>query len=86
MAAGRIPKPGSAEFAPCVSEDCGHVDCNRTREMAKQVCRYCQQVIGYDRGFYILPSEVPGRGELVHSSCHEDAIEAERGMSDVSAN
>jgi len=78
MAAGQLPRPGS-EFGPCLTEECGHIDCGQTREMAKQECRYCRKPIGYDRRFYILPSEQNAtRGELVHATCHEDAIVTEQ--------
>ena len=69
MAAGRLPKPGT-EFGPC--EECSHIDCAETRSMAQAVCHYCEEPIGYDRGFY------QSDGALVHSSCFEDAIEEER--------
>jgi hypothetical protein len=71
MAAGRLPLPGS-KFGPCL-DGCDHIDCNHTRTMAETICSYCEQAIGYDRGFYMLDEK-----KIVHSSCHEDAIEKER--------
>lgn len=76
MAAGTLPKPGS-EYGPCVDENCGHRDCDSTRKMLDAKCKYCHEAIGCERRFYILPTEQTGQVELVHASCHEDAIETE---------
>lgn len=77
MAAGRFDKPGT-KFGPCIDDSCNHRDCNLTREMVSQVCKYCKKEIGYDTRFYVLPFERDHtRGELVHALCHEDAIEEE---------
>lgn len=84
MAAGRFPQPGS-QYGPCADEGCGHKDCNETRKMALMRCKYCGKVIGYDRRFYILRTEKPGEGELVHALCHEDAIEKERAADILNA-
>lgn len=70
MAAGRLSAPGT-KYGPCEKE-CGHKDCAETRSMAQVVCHYCEEPIGYERGFY------KSDGDLVHSSCLEDAIEKER--------
>ena len=72
MATGRITQPGS-EYGPCVDENCGHLDCVETRNMAGMICHYCNKSIGYQRGFYNLDQP----DGLVHSSCYEDAIEEE---------
>jgi hypothetical protein len=67
MAPGRIQTPGTG-FGPCHFEGCGHSYCINAREIARSICRYCDQSIGYERGF--LKS---GNG-YVHQSCHVDAI------------
>ncbi len=72
MAAGRLPPPGS-EYGPCEDQTCKHIDCAETRRMAASVCRFCKQIVGYERGFYCEQD-----GSFVHSSCLEDAIDAER--------
>ena len=68
MAPGRIQTLGTG-YGPCHFEGCGHVDCIETREIARSICRYCDQSIGYERGFF-----KSGNG-YVHSFCHIDAIE-----------
>lgn len=72
MAAGYIQPPGS-EYGPC-KEECRHVDCAQTRTMAESVCKYCEQIIGYERGFYNLANhgDIP---VLVHSACHLQALD-----------
>jgi hypothetical protein len=77
MAAGYLPLPGT-EFGPCI-DNCEHIDCKQTRTMAETICHYCGKAIGYDRGFYILEEKI-----MIHSACHETAIEAEnKRLSDV---
>ena len=76
MAAGRLPKPGT-KLGPC-KDECKHIDCKKTREMAWSICKYCGIVIDYEKRFYILPTPDPQRVELVHAVCHEDAIESEQ--------
>lgn len=70
MTAGFLARPGSP-YGPCSNINCGHVDCKETRILAEQICRYCHKPIGYDRQFCRVP-------ELVHATCHEDAIATER--------
>lgn len=65
MASGILSAPGS-KFGPC-EQECSHVDCRKTREMASSKCRICGEVIGYDRRCYSEAS-----GVLVHASCLED--------------
>jgi hypothetical protein len=50
VAAGRIPKPGTA-VGPCIDE-CTHTDCAATREQADALCKACRKVIGYDVRYY----------------------------------
>jgi len=66
MAAGTLPRPGS-KFGPCAN-NCSHIDCAKTHEMAETKCRICGKPIGYETPFY-------NEGGLVHASCYEDEIE-----------
>ena len=66
MAAGMIAAPGT-EYGPCKGE-CGHIDCLATRNMAAEVCHWCDKAIGYDRRFYDCRHE--GNG-YVHAGCEE---------------
>lgn len=70
MAASRLPSPGS-EFGPCLDE-CQHRDCAETRKMAAEVCHYCGETIGYERGFFKTDEG------LVHSACLHEAVDQER--------
>jgi hypothetical protein len=78
MAPGRLQSPGS-EYGPCV-EKCFHLDCANTRTIAESNCEYCNEPIGYERGYYELfhQSDKPHERTIywVHSSCHQDAIDA----------
>jgi len=68
MAPGRLSSPGT-NYGPCTNVDCGHIDCADTRSMAEVICHYCNEPIGYERGFYYE------HHTLVHSSCAEDSVE-----------
>lgn len=82
MAAGRLSKPGS-EFGPCFN-DCKHLDCKQTREMAAYECLYCHKPIGYDTRFYLLPlARTVLPGELVHAACYEEIITLEQMRQDA---
>ena len=74
MAVSILPAPGT-EYGPCESE-CQHRDCAQTRQMATEVCRFCDKPIGFGVSFYDDPekpdSNVSG---LVHAICLEKAIE-----------
>lgn len=90
MAAGTLPKPGT-KLGPCKSKrdgvvkGCSHRDCLTTRRMAEEVCRFCGDMIGYDRRFYTDPQNtraVRGDSELsgpslVHADCLEDYYDKE---------
>lgn len=58
-----IQKPGS-EFGPC-EDECEHLDCKASRDMAETICRFCDEPIGYDRGLTREPEDE----RFVHSSC-----------------
>lgn len=72
MAAGYIAAPGT-EVGPC-EVPCQHRDCASTRLMAEGLCRYCNQPIGYETGFF---ADERHRGELVHANCELKAYEEE---------
>lgn len=86
MAAGTLATPGQV-YGPC-EEKCIHTDCLETRKQAAVVCRYCGDVIGYERRFYrVIPfkndppesrwtDSLGCEDALVHAICHESAIEA----------
>ena len=77
MAAGILPAPGT-ENGPC-EERCSHSDCATSRAMAKVVCHYCGEPIGYDRGFYSVGTiGVTDHTKLVHASCEIEAVEQPR--------
>ena len=76
MAAAALPKPGT-KYGPC-KKACEHRDCAETRRMVAQICHFCNTAIGYDRRFYTDPDN---RDQLVHASCLEDAVMAERKAS-----
>lgn len=67
MAAGILPKPGSAH-GPCVKA-CMHVDCADTRARAKSICLYCGSPVGFNVRIYQYGDYT------VHAVCHEDAAE-----------
>jgi len=81
MGYSMLSEPGS-EFGPC-KDGCDHKDCVWTRKTAESICRFCNEPIGYNRGFYV-DSEPPvvkdkkkvitGRIEesFVHSSCQQE--------------
>lgn len=75
MAAGVIQAPGT-EFGPC-KDECQHLDCKQTREMAAHICSYCSEAIGYERRFYNL-AKYDEPMDLVHARCREDDIEKQR--------
>lgn len=69
MAALTLPRPGT-EFGPCEDHFCGHSDCEETRRMAFEVCRFCDRYISYGKRFYNDPSPRYD-GALVHADCLE---------------
>jgi len=86
-----LPEPGN-DGGPC-KDKCDHTDCAWTRRAAESKCRFCNEPIGYMRGFY-LDSEQPVKSKknavlgqtdetFVHSSCQQEAIEKERLKSSV---
>ena len=50
MAYGRLPKPGT-EYGPCEDEQCGHSQCEQSRQMAAAICPRCGEPIEYERNF-----------------------------------
>jgi len=73
-----LPEPGKVvrgiEIGPCVDEDCGHKDCDKTREMARSECLICGEEIGYERRFYnkvVMKDGEEVKG-LVHANCVEE--------------
>lgn len=75
MAAAILSPPGS-DYGPCERE-CGHRDCQATRELAAEVCRICKITIGYETRFYREQNHPEG-GKLVHGLCLENEIDVER--------
>lgn len=78
MAWAFLPAPGSKndrgeEIGPCVDERCGHADCAQTRAMAGKVCGFCNEPIGYGRGFFAVDGNV-----LEHSACRMQYEEEQR--------
>lgn len=79
MASGTLAKPGSS-FGPC-EEDCEHTDCALTRKMAAEKCPLCLYPIGYETHFYeetLNKGEASERKALVHATCLDEAVEAQR--------
>lgn len=72
MASAVLPIPGT-EYGPCETE-CAHIDCAKTREMAAKRCRFCGEIIGFDRHFYDDDAAGAARGDLVHASCLETSV------------
>ena len=79
MASGFLAKPGY-EFGPCL-EMCEHFDCQKTRSMAEQRCRFCGQPIGFKKRFYTDPNDET-HSRLVHAVCieqdNDDALNGRR--------
>lgn len=73
MAAATLPKPGS-KYGPCKGK-CAHIDCAQTRQMSAETCRFCGDMIGYDKRFY---TDLDNRDKLVHAVCLEESVEQER--------
>lgn len=73
MAAGVLPAPGT-EYGPCDTPECGHRDCEATRETAVSLCSWCDEPIGYDTRYYHGDSP----GDYVHALCEELAIDEGR--------
>lgn len=73
MAASRLPQPGT-EFGPCENE-CKHIDCKQTREMAESICHFCQKPVGYETRFYQIDT-ILGL-QFVHAFCYEESLERE---------
>jgi hypothetical protein len=83
MAAGVLRGPGT-KHGPCANV-CQHFDCDETRRMAAEVCRFCRKPIDYGVAFYRDPDvpESPPRPRrasvaLVHAACLEDHYEKAR--------
>ena len=69
MAQGYLPAIGS-EYGPCEDETCGHTDCGIDRVHLEKVCRYCNETIGAETGFFQdVPDDKPAWSALVHSLC-----------------
>lgn len=68
MASLQLYPPGS-NAGPC-NALCDHAYCAKIRAMANTACKYCQDVIGYQRPFHKLSQkEQLGPTELAHVSC-----------------
>lgn len=76
MAASYLAAPGT-DAGPC-AEECQHTDCAETRQWAAQPCFYCQEAIGYERGFYSQPRSAGGPFPLSHSTCYQEELERRR--------
>jgi len=50
LAATTLPVPGT-KYGPC-KKQCGHTDCQATREMAETPCKLCGKPIDYNTRFY----------------------------------
>mgnify|MGYP001609349465 CR=1 FL=1 len=86
MAAGKLAAPGKIvngeEIGPCVNE-CQHIDCKQTREMAAAPCVYCDKPIGYETYFYQHAEQIhvqPTVGRrlptgFAHARCLHERIE-----------
>lgn len=79
MGWSRLPEPGKMvrkrEIGPCKDENCGHKDCEKTREMARSKCLICGEEIGYETRFYNSIIEQKGKEDiegLVHAVCEEE--------------
>ena len=84
MPAPRIHPPGT-DLGPC-DEPCEHQDCADQHAIAAEICRYCDQPIGFDTRFYPEADlRAAGTGityHHVHAICQADAFEEERRNSD----
>lgn len=78
MAAEALPKPGT-KYGPCAMA-CQHIDCSSARQIAGSTCRFCNELIGYERRFYVDLNFV---GQYVHAICLEMAIEEERNQTEA---
>lgn len=80
MAAGFLPEPGKIDrdgnqLGPC-AEECEHSYCDSIREQADTRCRYCNEPIGWEVGFFDLGAD-PDEPALVHARCEYARIETE---------
>lgn len=73
MASVSLPKPGT-KYGPC-KHNCKHIECAQTRRMVKQLCRFCNEAIDYDRQFNTDPDN---QDELVHAVCLEEWVIKQR--------
>jgi hypothetical protein len=82
MAVGCIPQIGT-KFGPCkavkgangVTLDCGHRDCEASRNIAKSICIDCGLAIGYETAYFHDPDH---EGRWAHSWCVDERIEKEQ--------
>lgn len=59
MAAGIIPRPGTA-IGPCdATASCGHVDCMNNYQDATSECYRCKKPVGYDTPCFYLHGNNP---------------------------
>jgi|SRR3954464_2363526 len=64
VAAISLPGIGTAT-GPCENEQCEHLICVTTREMAAMKCTECGEPIGYDTPFF----QGQGDHDLIHALC-----------------
>jgi hypothetical protein len=72
MAYTVLANPGS-QHGPC-KDECKHIDCNKTKQLALTLCPLCDEPLGYDRPL----TNDPDTQNLGHFSCVEESIEKER--------
>ena len=72
MAAVSLPFPGT-EYGACETA-CIHRDCEETRYMAAQVCRFCNGPVAYGLRFYI------DNEQYTHMICLQKDIAEQRAQ------